>query len=261
MIAARWPRPTVMRWIIIVGFFALWEALPRTGAVSSLFIPPLSATLAVGIADWQEYASELQVTLREVGAGMVFACGFGVLAGALMGGLAPIRRLLLPLASSIYAIPLVVLYPVITAWVGIGSESKIFFGSVIGFFPTMLATAAGIRTIDPQYLLTARSVGASLPQRIAYVILPASIPTVLTGLRLGGALVIVGVVVAEMLLSTAGIGYLITRYRTVLDSEHVFAAVLLVLAVAVSFDLFMRFVERKVAARQSAARRAAVQEN
>jgi NitT/TauT family transport system permease protein/taurine transport system permease protein len=102
----------------------------------------------------------------------------------------------------------------------------------------------------------ARSVGASLPQRIAYVVIPASLPTVLTGVRLGGALVIVGVVVAEMLLSTAGVGYLITRYRTVLDSEHVFVAVLLVLAMAVSFDLVMRFVEDRVVARQSAARSA-----
>jgi NitT/TauT family transport system permease protein/taurine transport system permease protein len=83
---------------------------------------------------------------------------------------------------------------------------------------------------------------------------------VLTGVRLGGALVIVGVVVAEMLLSTEGVGYLITRYRTILDSEHVFVAVLLVLAMAVSFDLIMRFVEGKVAARQSAARRATYQE-
>ena len=82
----------------------------------------------------------------------------------------------------------------------------------------LLATAAGIRTIDPNLLLAARSMGATLPQRITRVIIPASIPTVLAGLRLGGVLVIVGVVVAEMLTSTAGIGYLVTRYRTVLDS-------------------------------------------
>ena len=92
----------------------------------------------------------------------------------------------------------------------------------------MLATAAGIRTIDPNLLLAARSMGATLPQRILRVVIPASIPTVLAGLRLGGVLVIVSVVVAEMLTSTAGIGYMVTRYRTVLDSAHVFGAVLLI---------------------------------
>jgi NitT/TauT family transport system permease protein/taurine transport system permease protein len=252
----RWPSPTGMRWIIIGCVVVLWEVLPRAGIISQLFIPPLSATIVTGIRDWPEYAEALRVTLQEVAVGMLFACGLGVVAGAVLGSMNGLRRLLLPLASGFYAIPIVILYPVFTAWLGIGPESKIFFGSVIGFFPTMLATAAGIQTIEPQYLLMARSVGASLPQRIAYVVIPASLPTVLTGVRLGGALVIVGVVVAEMLLSTAGVGYLITRYRTVLDSEHVFVAVLLVLAMAVSFDLVMRFVEDRVAARQSAARSA-----
>jgi NitT/TauT family transport system permease protein/taurine transport system permease protein len=249
-----------MRWIIIFGVVVLWEVAPRAGLISQLFIPPLSSTIVTGIHDWREYAAALSITLQEVAAGMLFACGCGILAGALLGTLPGLRRLLLPLASGFYAIPIVVLYPVLTAWLGIGPQSKIFFGSLIGFFPTMLATAAGIQTIEPQYLLMARSVGASLPQRIAFVVIPASLPTVLTGVRLGGALVIVGVVVAEMLLSTEGVGYLITRYRTILDSEHVFVAVLLVLAMAVSFDLIMRFVEGKVAARQSAARRAVHQE-
>ena len=70
----------------------------------------------------------------------------------------------------------------------------------------MLSTAAGIQTIDPQLVLAARSMGATLSQRLVRVIIPAAIPTVLSGLRVGGALVIVGVVVSEMLISSAGIG-------------------------------------------------------
>ena len=116
-----------------------------------------------------------------------------------------------------------------------------------GFLPTMLATAAGIQTIDPQLLLAARSMGATASQRLFRVVLPAAIPTVLAGLRVGGALVIVGVVVSEMLISSAGIGYLISRYRTILDSPHVFAGVLLVLAMAVAFNGLLRSVERRSA--------------
>lgn len=149
--------------------------------------------------------------------------------------------------SSLYAVPLVVLYPVFTAWFGIGPEAKVAFASVYGFFPTMLATAAGIQTIDPNLILTARSMGATPAQRLFRVILPAAIPTVLAGLRLGGALVIIGVVVAEMLISSAGIGYLITSSRTVLNSPNVFAGVLLVLAIAMGFDLAMRALERRAA--------------
>jgi NitT/TauT family transport system permease protein len=233
-----------IRWMIVAAVLVLWELLPRIGAVPMLFLPPLSTTLAAAAQDWQAYASALLVTLGEVALGLVIACGGGILAGAIVGAVPFLRRLLLPVFSSLYAIPLVILYPALTAWFGIGPQSKIAFAGVYGFFPTLLGTAAGIRTIDPQLLLAARSMGASLPQLITRVILPASIPTVLAGLRMGGALVIVGVVVSEMLISTAGIGYMISFYRTVLDSPHVFAAILLVLALTLLFDALARALER-----------------
>jgi len=186
---------------------------------------------------------------------MLIACGGGILCGALVGGVTLLRNLLLPIFSSMYAIPIVILYPIFTAWFGIGSESKIIFAGVYGFFPVMLSTAAGIRTIDEQLLLAARSMGATVPQQITRVIIPASIPTVLTGLRLGGALTIVGVVVSEMLTSAAGIGYLVTRYRTILDSPHVFGAIIMILLLSIAFDAFARAIERRTKVWQVAGRR------
>ena len=102
--------------------------------------------------------------------------------------------------------------------------------------------------------LSARSMGATLSQRLTRVIIPAAIPTVLSGLRVGGALVIVGVVVSEMLISSAGIGYLISRYRTILDSAHVFAGVLLVLAMAIAFNAAIKWIERKASIWQTGTR-------
>ena len=93
-----------------------------------------------------------------------------------------------------------------------------------------------------------------MSQRITRVILPAAIPTVLSGLRVGGALVIVGVVVSEMLISSAGIGYLISRYRTILESAHVFAGVLFVLLLAVAFNALIRLIERRAAVWQTGTR-------
>jgi len=249
------PSPTTVRWLILIAVLVLWELLPRTGLIAELFLPPLSKTLAALFSERQEYASALLVTLYEVALAMLIACGAGILVGALVGGLALLRDLLLPVFSSLYAVPIVILYPIFTAWLGIGSESKIAFAGVYGFFPVMLSTAAGIRTIDAQLLLAARGMGATVPQQIARVIIPASIPTVLTGLRLGGALTIIGVVVAEMLTSTAGIGYLVSRYRTILDSPHVFAAILTILVLSVLFDAIARAVERRTLVWQTAGRR------
>ncbi len=238
---------TTLRRLIIFALIALWEILPRTGIIPELFLPSLSSTLRAGWNEAGEYRHALMVTLYEVAIAMVFACGGGILAGAVVGSLPRPRRLIMPMVSSLYAVPLVILYPVFTVWLGIGSESKIAFAGLYGFLPTMLATAAGIQTIDPQLLLAARSMGATLSQRVTRVLIPAAIPTVLSGLRVGGALVIVGVVVSEMLISSAGIGYLISRYRTILDSAHVFAGILLVLMMAITFNALLKFIERRAA--------------
>ena len=251
----RRPSPTTVRWMIVLCVLVLWEALPRFGLIAELLLPPLSKTLAALFNERELYAQAMVVTLYEVGFAMAIACGAGILAGALVGGVARLRNLLLPVFSSLYAVPIVILYPIFTAWFGIGSQSKIIFAGVYGFFPVMLSTAAGIRTIEEQLLVAARSMGASVPQQLTRVVIPASIPTVLTGLRLGGALTIIGVVVAEMLTSSAGIGYLVTSYRTVLDSPHVFAGVLMILVFSILFDTFARFIERRTMIWQTAGRR------
>src|SRR3954469_25469714 len=243
-----------LRYLIVIGLIALWELLPRTGLIPELFLPSLSSTLIAGWTDAGEYGHALAVTLYEVVVSMVFACGGGILLGAIVASLPRPRVLIMPMVSSLYAVPLVILYPVFTVWLGIGSESKIAFAALYGFLPTMLSTAAGIQTIDPQLLLAARSMGATMSQRLVRVIIPAAIPTVLSGLRVGGALVIVGVVVSEMLISSAGIGYLISRYRTILDSPHVFAGVLLVLAMAIAFNAAIKWIERKAAIWQTGSR-------
>ena len=142
----RRPSPATVRWLILLGLLVFWELMPKTGIIPELFLPPLSKTIVVLARDWREYASELAVTLYEVAFAMLIACGAGILGGALIGGVALLRNLLLPVFSSLYAVPLVILYPIFTAWFGIGSQSKIIFAGVYGFFPVMLSTAAGIRS-------------------------------------------------------------------------------------------------------------------
>jgi NitT/TauT family transport system permease protein len=231
------------RRLLALALVVAWEVLPRIGAVPRLFLPPLSETAAALVGSIGEYAAHLSASLQAIGISMAFACGIGIGGGLLVGSFRTARRIVLPLASGLYAVPIVVLYPLFTAWVGIGPQSKIAFASIYGMLPCFLGTAAGIQTIDRQYLLVARSFGATLGQLITRVMIPAAIPTVLSAFRVGGALVIVGIVVAEMLTSTEGIGYLISRYRTLLDSPHVFAAILVVVAMVFAFDVLVRMLE------------------
>jgi NitT/TauT family transport system permease protein len=249
-----WPSPAAVRWMMLAVLLFLWEFVPTTGVLPELFLPALSKTLSVLYQDRHIYAAAMFVTLYEIGFAMLISCGLGTLVGALVGGLSTLRNLLLPVFSSLYAVPIVILYPIMTAWLGVGSESKIVFAGVYAFFPVMLSTAAGIRSIEPQFLLAARSMGATLPQLITRVIVPASVPTVFLAVRFGGGLTIIGVVVSEMLTSAAGIGYLVTLNRTILDSPRVFAAIILILILAVGYYMLARAIERRMVVWQSVGR-------
>jgi NitT/TauT family transport system permease protein/taurine transport system permease protein len=240
---------------MLVTILLLWEIVPKFEIIPELFLPALSKTLVVLYNDRFTYFAALLVTLYEVGCAMLISCLGGIVAGALVGGIAVLRNLLLPIVSSLYAVPVVILYPIMTAWFGVGSESKIMFAGIYAFFPVMLSTAAGIRTIEPQFILAARAMGATLRQQVVRVIIPASVPTVFAGLRLGGALTIIGVVVSEMLTSAAGIGYLVTLNRTILDSPRVFAAILMILMLAVAYFMLARALESRMVVWQSAGRR------
>jgi NitT/TauT family transport system permease protein len=243
-----WVEPRTVRWLLGLMLLMMWEALPRLGLIPSLFLPPLTETVTALVVNAGDYGRHLLFSLRAVAASLLIACGIGIGLGLLAGSITPVRRVMLPLASGLYAVPIVILYPLFTAWFGIGPQSKIAFASIYGLLPCLLGTMAGVQTIDRQYITVARSMRASRWQTISRVLLPAAIPTVLSSLRVGGALVIVGIVVAEMLTSAEGIGYLITRYRTMLNSPRVFAGILVVVAVVFLFDGLVRLIERRTAA-------------
>jgi NitT/TauT family transport system permease protein len=237
--------PRTVRLLLGAALLIAWEALPRAGLIPSLFLPPLSETLAALAGSWRDYGWHLLVSLRAIGISMLIACGLGIGGGLLCGSIGSVRRVAQPLASGLYAVPFVILYPLFTAWFGIGPQAKIAFASIYGLLPCLLGTMAGVQTIDRHYVTVALSLKASRWQMISRVLLPAAIPTVLSAFRVGGALVIVGIVVAEMLTSAEGIGHLITRYRTLLDSSRVFAGILVVIALVFAFDgLVQLFVHR-----------------
>ena len=227
--ARRWRlSPVALRWLCLAALLALWEVAPRAGWVPQVILSPPSAALASGFAEWDFFAS-----------------GLGGLLGLVIG-LSPFgRRAALPLVSSLYALPLVVIYPVMTAWFGIGPASKVWFASLYGIFPVILATAAGVQLVDRNLITMARAQGAGFWPMMAEVIIPAALPAVISGLRVGGALVTVGVVVAEMLASTDGIGFLITQNRTMFRTPQVYFGILLVLVLAGTLDTLISRLERR----------------
>lgn len=231
---------------LLFAILACWEALPRAGIVPKLFVPPLSEALGALAEDWNEYLSHLPTTVLEILAAYGIACGGGVVLGMLIASSAPARRMALPVLRSAYAVPLVVLYPVMMVWFGIGVGSKIGFASLFAFVPTLLTTVAGVAALSPHLVETGRAYGAKRWQQILYIQIPASLPTLVAALRLGGALVIVGVIVAEMLGAVEGLGFLITRHRTLLNSPGVYGGIILVLVITGAHEVVLRRLEQRV---------------
>jgi NitT/TauT family transport system permease protein/taurine transport system permease protein len=238
--------PDRLRFLVVIGIVCVWEALPHLGLVPPVLLAPLSATIVAGIYDAPAFASSLATTCAEVAVGLAIAWLGGAFLGLILGSIRILRETLLPLASSVYAAPLVIIYPVLTAWVGIGPESKVLFAGLYGLFPMLLATAAGVQTVDKRLVVAARSMGATRAQVLLQVMVPAALPAIVSGLRLGAALVAIGVVVAEMLASTAGIGFLITQNRTMFKTAHVYFGILLVLVLAGTLDQLVGFIERRI---------------
>ena len=233
---------------LYLAILLAWEVLPRAGVVPRLFVPSLSEALGALGRGHREFLGSLPTTVGEIVAAYALACGGGILAGQLVAASPAARRMLLPVIRSAYAVPLVVLYPVMMVWFGLGPESKIAFAAIYAFIPTMLTVVAGVAAISPALAETARALGATRAQQILYIALPASLPSLVAALRLGGALVIVGVIVAEMLGAADGLGFLITRHRTLLNSPGVYAGIILVLAMTGMHEVALRRLERTVAA-------------
>jgi len=236
--------PYVLRYLVLLAILAFWEIGPRLGWVPPVMLAPLTTTLKAGIQGYDVFAPALLYTVVELLIALLLAVLVGGALGLLLGGIRGLRITLLPVVASIYAVPLVILYPLLTVWIGIGPESKVIFGALYGVFPMILATAAGVQTVDFGLILAARSMGATRSQLMTQVMLPAALPAVLSGIRLCSAMTAIGVVVAEMMASTAGIGFLITQNRTMFNTPEVYFGVFLVLILAGALDWMVQAIEK-----------------
>jgi NitT/TauT family transport system permease protein/taurine transport system permease protein len=237
--------PFIIRFGPIVIVLTLWEVLGRSGLISPIILCPFSALASALFDNYAKYFHHLKITSIEISLALLIAWILGLICGVVIGGIKILRDIFAPLLSSFYAVPLVVIYPVLAAWLGLGMEAKYIFGGLYGFFPVLLNTVAGIRSIDPQYEVLAKSIGASKLQTIIQVKVPLSLPEILAGIRLGAALSVIGVVVAEMLASAAGLGYLIEFNRTIFNTPNVYLAILIVLIIVGIIDRILYTIENR----------------
>ncbi|HEY7063830.1 MAG TPA: ABC transporter permease subunit [Chloroflexota bacterium] len=221
-----------LRLLALAALLVVWEAVSRAGLIPPLILPPPSAIFAAALKDGGLFLASLQVTVLEIVVATAIAWIIGVPLGILIGSSRRATAVLAPLLDSAFAVPWVVLYPVALAWLGIGSPSKVAFAAAYGVLPILLTTIAAVASVEPWYYTLAAALGATRFQLMTKILLPRMLPAILSGLRVGTGLVVIGVIVGEMLASVGGLGFQISSYRTLLESGHVYLGVLLALLLA-----------------------------
>src|SRR4051812_23339227 len=226
--------------VSIAGGLILWEVLARTVLTNRLVIVPLSTVLeALWLsARTGELWKNLYVSILEFVLGFGFAAIAGVFFGFVTGTSRALREHAEPLVSALYATPLVALIPFYILIFGIQLASKIALVFTIAVFPIMINTQAGILAVERNLLEVAASFRASRRQIFFKVQLPAAIPFIMSGLRLGIGRALTGVVVGELFFATAGLGFMISIAAQGFDTAKVLLGVLLfalagILAIAI----------------------------
>jgi ABC-type nitrate/sulfonate/bicarbonate transport system permease component len=236
----------VVRLGVVVLMLIAWEIVARW-FIDPLFIsPPSRVLLSLGTV-WHTNGvpAALRLTLFELATAFSIAVVIGLTVGLAVGLQPFARRSLMPIILLLYGLPQITILPLFILYFGIGPASKIAFGVTHGMFPIMIAIVAGVQNLKPILLVSARSMGASRWQILRWVIFPHMIPSLFAGMRLGMSGALLGVLLAELYVSTAGIGHFTTMFTENFDPTKLFGLVAMLATMAIVLNEIVRRAETR----------------
>jgi ABC-type nitrate/sulfonate/bicarbonate transport system permease component len=236
----------VVRLGVVALLLVLWEIAARWFVDPMFISPPSRVLLSLGTV-WHTSGvpAALRLTLFELAAAFAIAVAIGLTVGLAVGLQPFARRSLMPIILLLYGLPQITILPLFILYFGIGPASKIAFGVTHGMFPIMIAIVAGVQNLKPILLVSARSMGASRWQILRWVIFPHMIPSLFAGMRLGMSGALLGVLLAELYVSTAGIGHFTTMFTENFDPTKLFGLVAMLAAMAIVLNEIVRRAETR----------------
>ena len=238
--------PGVVRLGVVLLILIVWEIAARF-VVDPLFIAPPSRVIASLGAVWNTAGvpAALRLTLFELAVAFSISTVIGLVVGLAVGLRPFARRSVMPIILLLYGLPQITILPIFILLFGIGPLSKIAFGITHGTFAIIIAIVAGVQNLKPILLVSARSMGASRWQILRWVIFPHMIPSFFAGMRLGMTGVLLGVLLAELYVSTAGIGHFTTMFTENFDPTKLFGLVAMLAAMAIALNEIVRRAETR----------------
>jgi ABC-type nitrate/sulfonate/bicarbonate transport system permease component len=235
--------------VLVVALLIGWELGSRAGFFSILFFPAPSAigsALVHTISDGSLLTHTL-ATLRRVVAGMLIGAGPGLLAGLYLGWSPRLRATIDPLIAFLHPLPKIAVLPLVMIVFGIGEASKIVIVALGTFFPMLIAVMAGVRQIHPETFEAAEAYGANRRQVFAHVVVPGSLPLVLTGIRLSFNIGLLLTVAVELTSAQEGLGKMIWLAWQTMRTENLYAALFVLAAVGAGFNTLLAGIGQRLA--------------
>ena len=249
--------------IVPVVLLIVWEALTQSGFINPQILPAPSQVLLRWIAYLKplepydpanmrylawffsgELPHDALASIIRVVGGFGIGAGLALPLGLLMGGSARFYQLMNPLVQLLRPIPPIAYIPLAILWFGLGNPPAFFLISLGAFFPVLMNTISGVRTVDEIYIRAARNLGASGATLFLRIILPAATPHILTGLRVGIGVAFIVVIVAEMIAVNNGLGFRILEAREFMWSDKIIAGMITIGLLGLAIDTGMDRINR-----------------
>ena len=231
---------------IALALVGLWQLYAAVGGVDPIVLPAPSDVAKAVWDDRGVLGSNLAVTAEEVALGLLIAIAAAILL-ALAIHLSPtLRRAVLPLLVASQAVPIVIVAPLLVAWLGYNLAPRLVIVAVVAFFPIVVTTLDGLAGADPSLHKLLRTLGASRWQSLRHVDAPSALPALLSGTKIAVAVAVIGAVFAEQAGSTDGLGHLATQASNQLETPRAYAAVVVLAALAIALFGTLALAERRL---------------
>jgi ABC-type nitrate/sulfonate/bicarbonate transport system permease component len=231
----------------LIALVVLWYLATTRWGVSSILLPnPVLVVQQLwDILKSGEFLGDLRVTLTELGIAFAISATSGVTIGYLISRSHYRIRVFEPLFAGIYSVPIILFLPLYILFFGLGPASKIALGATISFFPIALNTITGFGYVDKVLVTAARSMGASDYQLFRYVLLPAALPIILTGMRMGFTVALLSIIGSETIASLAGLGHRIVHLAEGMEMARMFAYIVFVVFIAATLNTLVSALEAR----------------
>jgi NitT/TauT family transport system permease protein len=241
----RWRDPL----LLVAVLLAAWQLLYFAVGDVALRSPAATVrSLAVMLGD-PRFAPHVGETLLAFGQGFLIAVVVGLAIGVPLGAARFAGEVAEPILVALYSIPKVTLYPVILLVFGIGMPAKVAFGAIHGIVPISIFAMNAVRNINPTHLRSARALRLSPLATARSVLIPAALPEVVTGIRVGFSLALIGTLLGEMFGSQRGLGHLLMQAMSLHNIERILALTLLLVVFAAGVNAALLALDRRLHAR------------